>query len=259
MIMNKKINLVELLKDCPSGMELNCLIYEDVYFDYVDEFDKIHCYIQHETYRTSFTFNQYGTHSNDTKSKCVIFPKGKTSWEGFQRPFINGDVIVDKTGAIAIYKQVHKSYEDPIIDFHCRLTSANKGLFQKNGIGSLYHCWEIDSARFATQEEKEKLFEAIKSNGYEWNPKTKTLDDLTIPMFKVGNCIQSKTDNKLKKYEYQQVEYSNYPSPEELNEKGIDGWELIQVFSTKRQYFDSDLGYNYTKDVYKAIFKREIF
>lgn len=33
----EKINIAELLKDCPKGMELNCVIYEDVHFDYVDE------------------------------------------------------------------------------------------------------------------------------------------------------------------------------------------------------------------------------
>ena len=31
----EKINIAELLKDCPSGMELDCTMYEDVYFDYV--------------------------------------------------------------------------------------------------------------------------------------------------------------------------------------------------------------------------------
>ena len=44
--MEERINVAEILKDCPFGMELNCLMYEDVYFDYVDEFDMIHCYIQ---------------------------------------------------------------------------------------------------------------------------------------------------------------------------------------------------------------------
>lgn len=31
--MENKINIVELLKDCPQGMELDCTMYEDVYFD----------------------------------------------------------------------------------------------------------------------------------------------------------------------------------------------------------------------------------
>ena len=93
----KKINVAELLKNCPKGMELDCTMYEDVYFDYVDELNVIHCYIQHETHKTSITLNQHGTPNSDIKSKCVIFPKGKTTWEGFIPPcrFKVGDIIQD--------------------------------------------------------------------------------------------------------------------------------------------------------------------
>jgi hypothetical protein len=84
--MENKINVAELLKDCPSDMELNCTMYEDVYFDYVDELNVIHCYIHRKLCKTSITFNQHGTPNSDMKSKCVIFPKGKTTWEGFVPP-----------------------------------------------------------------------------------------------------------------------------------------------------------------------------
>ena len=40
-----------------------------------------------------------------------------------------------------------------------------------------------------TQEEKQKLFNAIKDNGYHWNTETKTLEKLIIPKFKVGDTI----------------------------------------------------------------------
>lgn len=43
--------------------------------------------------------------------------------------------------------------------------------------------------RFATEEEKQKLFDAIKDNGYKWNPETKTLEKLPEPKFKVGDRI----------------------------------------------------------------------
>ena len=93
--MENKINIAELLKDCPKGMELNCALYEDVYFDYVDELNIIHCYIQHETHKTSIVFNPYGTVDSEVKSKCVLFPKGKTTWEGFVPPckFKDGDMF----------------------------------------------------------------------------------------------------------------------------------------------------------------------
>ena len=61
----------------------------------------------------------------------------------------------------------------------------------------------------------------------------------------------------MERFEYQQIEYSHYPSPEELDEEGIEGWELIDVFPTKKQFWNPDLEYNYTKKIYKATFKRE--
>ena len=66
--MKNKINIAYLLKDCSSDMELDCTMYEDVYFDYVDELNIIHCYIQCENYKTSITFNQHGTPNSDIKS-----------------------------------------------------------------------------------------------------------------------------------------------------------------------------------------------
>ena len=41
----------------------------------------------------------------------------------------------------------------------------------------------------------------------------------------------------MKKFEYLQVKYSEYPSTEQLNVVGVNGWELIQyqkVFMKKR-------------------------
>ena len=46
-------------------------------------------------------------------------------------------------------------------------------------------CCYTDNVRFATKEEKAKLFDAIKSHGYEWNTYTKTLETLTPNKFDI--------------------------------------------------------------------------
>jgi hypothetical protein len=46
--------------------------------------------------------------------------------------------------------------------------------------------------RFATEEEKAKLFDAIKDNGYRWNEEAKTLEKLVEPRFKIGDKIRHK-------------------------------------------------------------------
>jgi hypothetical protein len=62
----------------------------------------------------------------------------------------------------------------------------------------------------------------------------------------------------MKRFEYQEIEYSHYPSPEELDEEGKEGWELIYVFPTEKKFWETDLEYYNTKKIYKATFKREL-
>lgn len=191
--MKNKINIANLLRDCPSGMELDCLMYEDVYFDYVVEHNMIHCYIQHETYKTSIIFNQYGTTNSDIKSKCVIFPKGKTTWEGFIPPykFKDGDVVVaedEESFQLFLLKHLTRSEDDNNYDGYCYFgwNFQNNELFEKGN-------WGFN--RLATEEEKAKLFQAIKDNGYHWNEETKTLEKL--PKFKVGDKVRHKNNHNV--------------------------------------------------------------
>lgn len=99
----KKINIVELLKYCPSGMELDCVSYDNVSFDKISDDKKatypIFCYItDKEGNRSGISFTENGCESKRYGAKCVIFPKGKTSWEGFIPPckFKDGDSVRGK-------------------------------------------------------------------------------------------------------------------------------------------------------------------
>lgn len=87
--MEKKINVAELLKDCPQGIELDCTMYEDVFFDKITN-DSIFPICIKRIDGALITLTKYGAYANCPYSKCVIFPKGKTTWEGFQRPFKDG-------------------------------------------------------------------------------------------------------------------------------------------------------------------------
>lgn len=177
----EKINVAELLRDCPSGMELDCTMYDNLHFDKVDDYDKnIHCYIQYTDHRTHIMFGKDGTYNSEKASKCVIFPKGKTTWEGFTPPcqFKDGDIVVSSLGNIHILKNRITSYI--YVDF----AHNSKGWLCK----SLTTC--VNVIRLATEEEKAKLFKVIKDNGYRWNEETKTLEKLL--KFKVGDRIRHK-------------------------------------------------------------------
>ena len=183
--MEKKINIAELLKDCPSGMELDCIDYNGVV-----TFKEIHdCHkypilisVKYNDEYFTHTLTKYGQTCMSPYHKCVIFPKGKTTWEGFQRPFKDGDVLVH-TQNDRFVMSIYKSNEsETIINTYTIFWDRGEGL----SVGMQICCY-TDSTRLATKEEKEKLFKAIKENGYHWNSDTKTLEKL--PKFKVGDRI----------------------------------------------------------------------
>lgn len=189
----EKINIAGLLKDCPSGMELNCVTYDNVSFDKVSADEKsvypIFCYITDEKgNRSGISFTENGCESKRYGAKCVIFPKGKTTWEGFQRPFKDGDVVTYKLrGSLVafIYKERTTTM---LVKSHCALYAQNMGLCVDGDIAL-----KEEEIVFATSEEKQKLFQAIKDNGYTWNAETKTLEKL--PEFKAGDILVSRTGN----------------------------------------------------------------
>ena len=220
-----KINIAELLKDCSRGMELDCTMYEDVYFDYVDELNNIHCYIQQEFNKTSVIFNQDGTPTSHTKSKCVIFPKGKTTWEGFQIPFKDGDIVATSSGNWIGITTGGKSCE--FMPTYCVI----KGDGKFEAYLDKKETWQF--FRFATEEEKKKLFDAIKENGYKWNPETKTLERSIEPKFKVGDKVAKKRNmsNPVSIIRVGNQYYYHYSNTEHdvevLPIAEQDDWELV--------------------------------
>ena len=182
-------NIAEILKNCPKGMELDCVLYDDVTLGSVD----YGCYpIQVQTPEGNMLLSQYGCTSLSGHAKCIIFPKGKTTWEGFVPPcqFKDGDIVYAIDGGneyIFIFK--HKTENGQV---YCYLNL-------KGGILRIQEVWLTDynpttTHRFATEEEKQKLFDAIKANGYKWNAETKTLEKLIGLKFKIGDRVKRKKD-----------------------------------------------------------------
>ena len=183
----EKINIVELLKDCPTGMELDCTMFDNIEFVRIEENNgsyPIICRVKAESGKYHLqTFTKYGCYSSEIYSKCVIYPKGKTTWEEFVPycKFKDGDVVATDTGAwIGITTGGENTKSMPT---YCVIKS--NGCFE--AYLGIKNTWQF--SRLATKEEKTKLFDAIKANGYKWNAKTKTLDKLVGPNFKVGNWI----------------------------------------------------------------------
>ena len=124
----KKINVAELLKDCPKGMELDCTICNNVVT--LEGVDTVGYYPIRITSKDGF--NHVLTHEGciykREDAKCVIFPKGKTTWEGFVPPweFKDGDRVVKKgdiSTPVSIVRVGDKYY------YHYSNTEGTIGLF----------------------------------------------------------------------------------------------------------------------------------
>lgn len=189
-----KINIAELLKDCPQGMELDCTMYDNLYFDKIYDNDyciyKIECYTIVNDIKTAVNFTKFGTFNTHTNSKCVIFPKGKTTWEGFIPPceFKDGDIITYKCEQGLVSMILRKFVNFVEIHFHCALSNNAKGFITDN-----YIIGEPRYVNHATEEEKQKLLKEIEKNGYYWDEEKKCL--LKLPDFKDGDIVALDTFN----------------------------------------------------------------
>ena len=183
--MNEKINIAELLKDCPKGMELysplcgECRvlnIYDGLGFDVICGDD------------TVYNFSYDGRYN--IMGECCIFPsKENRDWSKFQRPFKDGDVVF-YNDSISIFKEWR---DETLFRTHCVFYTNVSKMYSFEVDRPLFGKSVRREIRFATYDEKAKLFQAIKENGYHWNPETKTLEKV-VPKFKVGDRVKKNKD-----------------------------------------------------------------
>ena len=184
--MENKINLVELLKDCPKGMELESPMYDNLVFCEIDSEAQDYPIITQLPGGVQKWFTKDGRYELNPNAKCIIFPKGKTTWKGFVSPceFKDGDIVATTNGRCIGITTGGNS--ESSIQTYCviKISGEFEAYFGYKGK------WMF--SRFATEEEKQKLFDAIKANGYRWNAETKKLEKLIVPRFKVGDRIKWK-------------------------------------------------------------------
>ena len=170
--MNENLNLVEILKDCPKGTKLYSTIFGEVEFGFIEG---------HSIYPIVLILNgghEYLTSDgklfNKFDGECILFPsREQRDWSKFKHTceFKDGDIVATNSGLKVFILQRPKS--DLQGNCHIGYDFETKEFF--------FSRERFD--RLATEEEKQKLFYAIKERGYKWNAETKTLEKLVEPKF----------------------------------------------------------------------------
>ena len=176
-----KINIAEILKDCPKGTKLYSPLCGEC------KLDTVTCnsiLVESITFKI-LHFNEDGTYYEGyDDAECLLFPsKENRDWSTFQRLFKDGDIVANNSRySLQVFIFKNKEGHGDLASCYLMLNDDELVLGE-----CTYYV-----TRFATPDEKQKLFEAIKDNGYKWNPETKTLEKLVEPKFKVGDRIRLK-------------------------------------------------------------------
>ena len=95
--MNEKIDLTEILKDCPKGTKLYSNIYGVVKFDEIDEFDKTYPISFKVTADSFSTVTSDGRRFGDFDGECTLFPsKEQRDWSKFKAPWYKKEKFYPK-------------------------------------------------------------------------------------------------------------------------------------------------------------------
>lgn len=189
-------NIAELLKDCPKGTKLYSPLCGECTFDRVNH-GTIICQ-KRNFQEITFTSEGYYMIPVFNDAECLLFPsKENRNWDNFvtHSQFKNGDIISNGS-YIAIFYSNYKTdycvFNNDIVYYHCYYSKYydNCKMIKDYGIGL------VKDFHYATEEEKQKLFQAIKDKGYKWNEETKTLEKLIELKFNVGDMIKKKDSNE---------------------------------------------------------------
>ena len=172
--MNETLNLVEILKDCPKGTKLYYTVYGEVEFDHIANSSKYPIVFKLKGREWYESLTSEGKFEIEHDGECLLFPsKEQRDWSKFKPTceFKDGDIVATNSGLRVLILQIPKSD----VKGYCYVGydfEINEFFFSSERFD-----------RLVTEEERQKLFDAIKESGYEWNAETKTLERLVEPKF----------------------------------------------------------------------------
>ena len=195
--MENKIKIVDLLRKCPKGMELDCSLFDGVVLEGIDSDDSDYPIRVRTKEGEIWSVTSEGCWDFSPSARCVIFPKGRTTWQGFVPPpcFNDGDIIYVCTSMFKWISVFKNSTENGIVTYadYCLSNRRFYGINDDSRV--LCQNDRILESRLATEEEKREFFNNL-PDGYVWDAENKALTYDTsrkIANFNDGDLLYVKT------------------------------------------------------------------
>lgn len=147
--------------------------------------------------------------------------------EAKQEEFNNGDILVSKTNKNVL---IFKSYEDDCFSFESHF----------NTLDDDNDNWMTSYFRHATEEEKQRLFDALKENGLRWNTETKELKKIRKRVKEWGAYLKVNAYGEILEVtecgcslDSKAFNFGNYYLPEEREQAEADAQKIRAIFQER--------------------------
>lgn len=186
--MENKINIAEILKDCPKGMELYSPLFGDVTFEEVDS-----SYIN--TIKVRYNSNSYtkfhktGLYYNYEDAECLLFPSSEMrDWKRF---FKRGDIVYGNQEISVFESWADTSYTTFNRTLHCESEELIFDYFEEGPeLNDEFCCLAPDKIRTEFIAAAEKYYHG------KYNPDTLQVEPVkpTCPFKPFGEKIKIKLE-----------------------------------------------------------------
>ena len=210
------MNIANILKNCPEGIELYSSVCGEVIFIRVYSNNNITVRESNGSLRYFLPDGKY-----TGNGECVLFPsKEQRDWNKFIPDFENGNIIIADQGNIAIFRDYRGAGHNRM-RIYCQIDA--RGKFIPYDMNVVREGW-----RLAKYSEIVAFEEKIAEAGYSWNGK----ELIQIPKFKAGDVITNnylthKIDRIDDKYYYFNISAC---SAQKIPIEDQEDWEKTEFF-----------------------------
>lgn len=167
--MENKINIAEILKDCPKGMKLYSLIYGEVEFSLIDDTNDNYPICIKTNLGSFVNFTKDGRYAiRFPTAECLLFPSSEMrDWTKF---FKRGDVVYSKSGKICAI------FEGWVNDDYTEFNTTINFYVDDASYGKEEICYTNCFVKASDEERATFIANAEKHYNGKYNPETLQVD-----------------------------------------------------------------------------------